>query len=78
VLRFDEAVRLLISFTGCDLADASQAASGTPATLAGATDIGRLEVGCRADIVLLDDVLEVGATVVGGRVAWDPEQRWKS
>lgn len=78
VLCFDQAVRSLMSFTGCALADASLAASGTPARLAGATDIGRLAVGCLADIVLLDDALQVAATVIGGRVVWDPEQRWKS
>ena len=80
VLRFDEAVRSLISFTGCTLAEASIAASATPAALAQRGDIGRLAPGALADIVLLDRDLQVVATVVGGSVVFDPEERlsWKS
>ena len=51
VLRFDDAVRNLMAFTGCDLAEASLAASSTPARLAQRPDIGRLAPGCLADIV---------------------------
>jgi N-acetylglucosamine-6-phosphate deacetylase len=77
VLRFDQAVRNLMAFTGCDLAEASLAASATPARLAQRPDIGRLVAGCLADIVLLDEHHEVAATVVGGRVMFDPDQRCK-
>lgn len=75
VLRFDEAVRNLVAFTGCALADASVAASLTPARLAGRTDIGRLSPGCRGDVVVLDDDLEVVATVIDGTVAFDRDGR---
>ena len=80
VLRFDEAVRKLIAFTGCSLAEASTAASTTPAALAQRSDIGRLAPRASADIVLLDRDLQVVATVVGGSVVFDPEERlsWKS
>lgn len=80
VLRFDEAVRNLVRFTGCSLAEASRAASTTPARLLGRHDIGRLQPGCAADIVLLDDRLEVVATIVRGAVAFDPQGRssWRS
>ena len=80
VLRFDDAVRNLIAFTNCSLAEASTAASATPATLAKRDDIGRLAPGSLADVVLLDRDLQVVATVVGGRVVFDPEGRvsWKS
>ncbi len=76
VLRFDEAVRNLIAFTGCALSEASMAASATPARLARRSDVGRLVPGCAADIVLLDTRLQVAATIVDGRVVFDPHQRY--
>ena len=75
VLRFDDAVRNLIAFTGCALAEASIASSATPARLARRSDIGRLVPGCAADIVLLDKRLQVVATIIDGRVVFDPDQR---
>ena len=75
VLRFDDAVRNLMAFTGCDLAEASLAASSTPARLAQRPDIGRLAPGCLADIVVLDENHHVVVTVVHGRVVFDPQQR---
>jgi len=75
VLRFDDAVRNLMAFTGCDLAEASLAASATPARLAQRPDIGRLAAGCLADLVLLDENHHVAATVVHGRVVFNPQQR---
>jgi N-acetylglucosamine-6-phosphate deacetylase len=64
-----------MTFTGCGLADASCSASTTPARLAQRHDIGRLDPGCTADIVLIDENNRVAATVVGGRVVFDPQQR---
>ncbi len=75
VLRFDDAVRNLMAFTGCELADASRSASATPARLAQRQDIGRIEPGCTADVVLLDENNCVAATMVGGRVVFDPQHR---
>lgn len=75
VLRFDEAVRNLIAFTGCALADASISASTTPARLIQRNDIGRLAAGCKADVAVLDDDNQVVVTVVSGRVVFDPQQR---
>jgi N-acetylglucosamine-6-phosphate deacetylase len=75
VLRFDEAVRNLIDFTECTLDDASISASATPARLAARNDIGRIATGCVADIVLLDNTNHVVATVVDGRVVFDPQHR---
>lgn len=75
VLRFDVAVRNLMAFTGCTLSDASLSASATPARLAQRLDLGRIEPGCSADIVLLDESNMVVATVVGGHVLFDPQQR---
>jgi N-acetylglucosamine-6-phosphate deacetylase len=43
------------------------AASRNPATLVGATDRGRLAVGQRADIVELDESLQVRRVMRGGQ-----------
>ena len=78
VLRMDEAVRNLVAFTGCSTAEAVSAASATPARLVGRTDVGVLTPGALADVVLLDAGGCVAATVVGGRVLFDPDRRLSS
>lgn len=75
VMPSDAAVRNLIAITGCTLAEASRAASSTPARWLGRGDVGRLAVGLRADVVLLDEQLAVVATVIDGQVAYDPQRR---
>jgi N-acetylglucosamine-6-phosphate deacetylase len=68
-----DCLRVLRATTGCSLADAVATATTTPADLLGDTDRGRLDPGCRGDLVLLDVAgggLEVVATVVGGEVVW--------
>ena len=75
VLRFDQAVRNLMAFTGCSLVDASTCASATPARLARQSELGRLLPGFTADLVLLDEATNVVATVVDGCVVFDPQQR---
>jgi N-acetylglucosamine-6-phosphate deacetylase len=66
VLSMDQAVRNLVA-QGASVESALNAASGTPARLLLRSDLGALRVGGAADIVLLDDALEVVATFVGGR-----------
>jgi N-acetylglucosamine-6-phosphate deacetylase len=52
---------------GAELEDALAAASLVPARIAGRDDLGRLRVGAPADVVVLDDRLElVSAMVAGG------------
>jgi N-acetylglucosamine-6-phosphate deacetylase len=48
------------------LAEAVSAATAVPARLLGAPDVGRLEVGLPADLVVLDDNLEIERVCVGG------------
>lgn len=68
-LTSDRALRNLITFTGISLSRASHATSLNPARLAGREhDLGSLDIGKQADIVLLNpDQLNVMATWVGGR-----------
>jgi N-acetylglucosamine-6-phosphate deacetylase len=64
-LTMIEAVRNLHEL-GVELADALTAASTVPAGVAGRPDLGRLAVGALADIVVLDDRLEVERVLVQG------------
>jgi N-acetylglucosamine-6-phosphate deacetylase len=75
VLAMDEAVRNLITFTGCSLADAARAASTTPARLLRRPDLGSLGPGCAGDVVLIEPEGRVAATVIAGRVAFDRDDR---
>lgn len=67
VLTMIEAVRNLHSL-GAPLEQALSAASAVPARVLGLADTGRLEVGARADVVVLDDRLEIDRVLVGGAV----------
>jgi N-acetylglucosamine-6-phosphate deacetylase len=69
-LTMDAAVRNVVDAAGIPLADAVQAAGAVPARLLGLTDRGRLEPGALADLVLLDDRLEVAETWVAGQLAY--------
>jgi N-acetylglucosamine-6-phosphate deacetylase len=71
VLTMDRALRNLAAATGIDAAGLWRATSGNPATDAGVADrTGALVAGLDADLVLLDDRLEVAMTVVEGCVAY--------
>jgi N-acetylglucosamine-6-phosphate deacetylase len=76
ILRMDQAVRNLVAFSGCSLADAASAASRTPARLLRRPHLGRLTNGGLGDVVLLDEAGNVRATVIGGHVAHDPDGRF--
>jgi N-acetylglucosamine-6-phosphate deacetylase len=61
-----EAVRRLLAL-GVPLADAVDAGTRVPARILGRTDIGVLEPGAAADVVILDDDLSVTRVFRGGR-----------
>jgi N-acetylglucosamine-6-phosphate deacetylase len=65
----DAGVRNVMRITGCGASAATAAASTTPARLLGRAELGSLEAGTPADVVLLDADLYVAVTVVGGVVA---------
>jgi len=67
VLTMDEAVRNLHAL-GVPLADAVAAATSVPARALGLADVGRLDVGLPADLVILDDRLDVARVLVAGEV----------
>jgi N-acetylglucosamine-6-phosphate deacetylase len=67
-ITMDAALRNLVEFTGCSVADALVTATRTPADLLGIHDRGRIEPHARADLVILDPSLEVQIVICGGRV----------
>jgi N-acetylglucosamine-6-phosphate deacetylase len=64
-LTMPQAVRNLVE-AGVRLEDALAAASAVPARVLGLTEVGRLVPGGPADVVVIDDGLEVLQTIVGG------------
>jgi N-acetylglucosamine-6-phosphate deacetylase len=70
-LELDRAVRNLIAYTDCSLTDALATVTSTPADLLGLPDRGRIRVGARADLTIVDPTGHLQRTVIGGETAWD-------
>lgn len=64
-LTMDAALRRMVH-SGVSLVDAAEMAATTPARTLGLADRGAIEVGLRADLVLLDDALAVTGVLRGG------------
>lgn len=71
ILQMDAAVRNVIHYTGCSLADALAMASTTPARVLGLNDKGRIEQGCDADLIVLDKSLRVEMTIARGKIVYE-------
>jgi len=69
-VSLDAALRNLMEFTGCSLAEALPAVTSTPALLLGLPDRGQIAPGFMADLVLLTPELRVGKTIVAGQVVY--------
>ncbi|MGD9712786.1 MAG: N-acetylglucosamine-6-phosphate deacetylase [Thermomicrobiales bacterium] len=70
LLTMDEAIRNMVGWSVCNAGEAIRMATEVPAGLLGLTDRGSLQSGMRADLVLLDSMLQVTRTIVGGGEAW--------
>ncbi len=70
ILTMDQAVRNVMAFAGCSLAEAVTMASTTPARVLGLSQKGRIAPGCDADLVVLDETLRVTHTFVAGKLAY--------
>jgi N-acetylglucosamine-6-phosphate deacetylase len=69
VMGMDHCVRTFLRLTGAPLADVVRMASLTPARICGFGDqIGSIEIGKRADLVVLDAALEVRQVYLRGRL----------
>ncbi|WP_251976818.1 N-acetylglucosamine-6-phosphate deacetylase [Salinicola avicenniae] len=69
-LTMDQALRNLVA-VGLSLDDASRRLSQLPADFIGRPDIGRLAVGCRADVAVFDRELKLEAVHVEGVLTHD-------
>jgi N-acetylglucosamine-6-phosphate deacetylase len=65
-LTLDRALRFAVRSAGLDLAEASHAVSGAPADALRRPDLGRIAPEARADLVALDDDLDVVAVMRRG------------
>jgi N-acetylglucosamine-6-phosphate deacetylase len=70
ILTMDQAVRNLVAWGACSLANALTMASTTPSRLLGLTHLGRVAAGCPADLVVLDEDLQVQYTIVNGELGY--------
>jgi N-acetylglucosamine-6-phosphate deacetylase len=70
VLTLDVAVRNLMAYAGCTMAEAVQCATSAPAQVLGRSDVGFLKPGAYADIVGLDSQGHVALTLIGGNVSF--------
>jgi len=68
-LSLDQAVRNLVEWTGCSVADAISTVTTVPARVLGLAAKGAVRVGFDADLVVLDSDLRVRTTIVGGCLA---------
>jgi N-acetylglucosamine-6-phosphate deacetylase len=75
ILKLGQAVKNIVTFTGCSLEDAIQMASVNPAKQLNIYDRkGSISNGKDADIVILDENLEVFMTFCRGQVAFQKEE----
>ncbi len=71
ILKMDEAIRNMMAFSGCTLADVVRMASTTPAKLLGLERKGTIAPGCDADLVVLSPENQVTHTLVDGEVVFE-------
>lgn len=78
ILPLDQAIRNFIAYTGCTLPQALATVTTTPAELLSIThQRGHIAEGMLADLVLLDDSLNVQMTIANGEIVFsrNPELR---
>lgn len=65
---FDRLFRTMARAVGADMVELSRMASTTPARVMGLTDRGRIEVGLRADLVIMDAELKIKRVILRGEL----------
>lgn len=69
-----ECVRNLVTWSGCDLAEAVRCVTENVVDFMVDKERGRIEVGRRADFVVLDEEGGVLETWIGGKKVWEKEE----
>lgn len=72
VLTMDGAFRMLVQGAGATLVEAARMCATTPAMQMGLTEVGRIAVGMRADLVVLTANLRMASTYLDGRLWGNP------
>ncbi len=67
VISMLDGVRVMVEKAGVSIGDAALMAATNPANLMGANDRGRIQVGARADLIVLSRTLELKAVFIAGR-----------
>ena len=67
IISMLDGVRVMIEKAGVSIGDAAVMAATNPAKLVGANDRGRIDVGARADLIVLSPALELKSVHIGGR-----------
>jgi N-acetylglucosamine-6-phosphate deacetylase len=67
IISMFDGVRVMIEKAGVSIGDAAVMAATNPAKLVGANDRGRIDVGARADLIVLSPALELKSVHIGGR-----------
>jgi N-acetylglucosamine-6-phosphate deacetylase len=75
ILTMDGAFRQLVGPVALGIVEAARLCATTPARALGRPDLGRLEEGAAADLVVLDEAFQVVQTWVAGEPAWNPAGR---
>ena len=68
VATSDRLVRTMVKEAGCSIFDAVKMITQNPAKLLNRTDIGVLEKGAFADIVIFDDDIKIGTVIANGNI----------
>ncbi|HEY9158797.1 MAG TPA: N-acetylglucosamine-6-phosphate deacetylase [Candidatus Binatus sp.] len=67
IISMLDGVRVMVEKAGVGIGDAAVMAATNPAGLVGAGDRGRIQVGARADLIVLSRALELKAVFIAGR-----------
>jgi N-acetylglucosamine-6-phosphate deacetylase len=67
IISMLDGVRIMVEKAGVGIADAAVMAATNPANLVGAHDRGRIQIGARADLIVLSRALELKSVFIGGR-----------
>jgi N-acetylglucosamine-6-phosphate deacetylase len=67
IISMLDGVRIMVEKAGVTIGDAAVMAATNPARLIGANDRGQIQVGARADLILLNRALELKSVLISGR-----------
>jgi N-acetylglucosamine-6-phosphate deacetylase len=72
VATADRLVRTMIREAEVTLTDAVKMMTRTPARILGVEkELGTIEKGKKADVVLFDDQIRIGMTIIGGKIVYE-------